>query len=213
MLAASPRLASTEDTMTSSETDLQMAQRHVAQGAARVEDQTALVATLTQQGRDTTAAELLLSIMREALLVMRAHLADEQEWAAASSSAMARQNAREARAAASMPSGQDNARRAAGADLGTTATRQAAMLQPTSKTRMTQQQTLLEMAQRHVVEGEARVAHQTALVAELARDGHNTARADALLATLKNTLHLMRDVLARERAREARGRRPRSHRW
>jgi hypothetical protein len=78
---------------------------------------------------------------------------------------------------------------------------------------MAQQETLLEMAQRHVAEGEARVAHQTALVAELARDGHNTARADALLATLKNTLHLMRDVLARERAREARGRRPRSHHW
>jgi hypothetical protein len=75
---------------------------------------------------------------------------------------------------------------------------------------MTQQETLLEMAQRHVAEGEARVAHQTALVAGLARDGRNTARAEALLATLKNTLYLMRDVLARERAREIRGRRPRS---
>jgi hypothetical protein len=77
---------------------------------------------------------------------------------------------------------------------------------------MAQQETLLEMAQRHVAEGEVRVVHQIDLVAELARDGHNTARAEALLATLKNTLHLMRDVLARERVREARGRRPRSHR-
>jgi hypothetical protein len=75
---------------------------------------------------------------------------------------------------------------------------------------MAQQESLLEMAQRHVAEGEVRVARQTALVAELARDGHNTARAEALLATLKNTLYLMCGVLARARAREARGRRPRS---
>lgn len=65
--------------MGSPETDLKMARRHVAEGAARVEDQAALVARLTQQGRDTTAAELLLSCMREALLTIRAHLANEQE--------------------------------------------------------------------------------------------------------------------------------------
>lgn len=74
---------------------------------------------------------------------------------------------------------------------------------------MAQQESLLEMAQRHVAEGQARVAHQTALVAELARDGRNTARAEALLATLKNTLLVMSGVLTRERAREAKGLRPR----
>jgi hypothetical protein len=82
MLAASPRLASTGDAMTSPETDLEMAQRQVAESAARVEDQAVLLARLTQQGRDTTAAELLLSSMREALLTMRANLTDEQERAA-----------------------------------------------------------------------------------------------------------------------------------
>jgi hypothetical protein len=57
------------------------------------------------------------------------------------------------------------------------------------------------------------VAHQTALVAQLTRDGRNTARAEAELTALRNTLHRMRDVLAREQEREIRGHRPRSRRW
>jgi hypothetical protein len=79
---------------------------------------------------------------------------------------------------------------------------------------MDSRETLLEMAQRHVAEGEARVAQQMALIAELARDGHNTARAQALLATLKGTLGIMCGILARERERETkmRGRRVR-RRW
>ncbi|WP_028998994.1 hypothetical protein [Azohydromonas australica] len=68
---------------------------------------------------------------------------------------------------------------------------------------MAQHETLLAMAQRHVAESEARVAHQTARVAELTRDGRNTAGAEVELATLKKTLHLMCDVLTRERQREA----------
>jgi hypothetical protein len=68
---------------------------------------------------------------------------------------------------------------------------------------MNSHETLLEMARRHVIDGEAQVAHQTALVAELARDGHNTARAEAVLATLKGTLGIMCEVLARERERQA----------
>jgi hypothetical protein len=68
---------------------------------------------------------------------------------------------------------------------------------------MNSRETLLEMAQRHVAEGEARVTHQTALVAELARDGRNTVGAEAELATLKRTQGLMCEVLAREREREA----------
>jgi hypothetical protein len=69
------------------------------------------------------------------------------------------------------------------------------------------------MAQRHVAEGEARVAQQTARIAELARDGHNTAQARAVLATLKDTLGIMCEVLAREREREVKARRRRVRRW
>lgn len=65
--------------MNSPETPLQMAQRYVAEGSTRVTDQTARIATLIQQGHDTAAAELLLSIMKEALLLSQAHLSEEQE--------------------------------------------------------------------------------------------------------------------------------------
>ena len=59
----------------------------------------------------------------------------------------------------------------------------------------------LEMAQRHVEEGEARVAKQTALVAELEDKGLETAQAEALLATMKESLALAYVGLARERER------------
>jgi hypothetical protein len=78
---------------------------------------------------------------------------------------------------------------------------------------MNSRETLLEMAQRHVVEGEARVAHQAAVVAHLARDGRSTVKADALLASLKGTLSLMCEVLARERLREAQVRQRWARRW
>ena len=59
-------------------------------------------------------------------------------------------------------------------------------------------ETLLELAQRHVSEGEARVAHQAALVAKLAQQGCDTAQAESLLATMKDTLRLMHEHLAIE---------------
>jgi hypothetical protein len=63
-----------------------------------------------------------------------------------------------------------------------------------------QEETLLERAQRHVIEAEARVAHQMTVVAELARDGHDTTAAELLLSTMKETLLLMRSHLADEQA-------------
>lgn len=78
---------------------------------------------------------------------------------------------------------------------------------------MNSRETLLEMAQRHVVDGEARVAQQATVVADLVRDGRSTVKADALLARLKGTLSLMGEVLARERAREAKMSQRRAHRW
>jgi len=58
------------------------------------------------------------------------------------------------------------------------------------------EETLLEKAQRLVAEGEARVARQTGLVAELARDNDDTTKAEALLAAMKNTVARLRDDLA-----------------
>lgn len=59
----------------------------------------------------------------------------------------------------------------------------------------------LTLARRHVLEGEARVRRQEALVAELARDGHPIEDAQALLATMRRTLVLMRDDLAQAERR------------
>ena len=60
----------------------------------------------------------------------------------------------------------------------------------------------LAMAERHVREGEERVARQIAIVEEMDRDNHPQAAAMArvVLATLQATLALMRGHL-----REARG--------
>jgi cell division protein FtsB len=57
-------------------------------------------------------------------------------------------------------------------------------------------ETLLEKAQRLVAEGEAWVARQTALVAEISRDNDDTTKAEALLAAMKNTLARLREDLA-----------------
>ena len=54
-------------------------------------------------------------------------------------------------------------------------------------------QTMLEhlaMAERHVTEGEIHLSRQRALVAELDRDGHDTADARAILATMLETQRL-----------------------
>lgn len=61
---------------------------------------------------------------------------------------------------------------------------------------MEQHETPLEMAQRHVVEAEARVEHQRDVVADLAGKGLDTRQAEAILAVFENTLRLMREDLA-----------------
>ena len=64
------------------------------------------------------------------------------------------------------------------------------------------QETPLEMARRHVIEGEARVASQRARVAELASEGRDTTQAEEILATFETTLRFMRQDLA-DRLKEA----------
>ena len=64
--------------MTSPETHLAMAQRHVVAGTDRVARQRAIVVALARQGYDTEAAEALLATMEDTLLLMREHLAIEQ---------------------------------------------------------------------------------------------------------------------------------------
>ncbi len=44
----------------------------------------------------------------------------------------------------------------------------------------------LALAERHIVDGEATIARQRQIVAELERDGHDTARARALLAQFQH---------------------------
>lgn len=65
-------------------------------------------------------------------------------------------------------------------------------------------ETPLEMAQRHVAEGEARVMHQVALIAKLAQQGHDTVEAETLLGTMRDTLRLMYEHLAHELAHAGR---------
>jgi hypothetical protein len=61
------------------ETLLEMAQRHVAESTARVVHQTAVVAELSQQGRDTVKAQTLLTSFTNTLRLMCEVLAREQE--------------------------------------------------------------------------------------------------------------------------------------
>jgi hypothetical protein len=58
---------------------------------------------------------------------------------------------------------------------------------------------LLSMARRHVAEGEAHVARQEILIAELYRDGHTelAVKARELLTTFETSLRLMREDLSR----------------
>jgi hypothetical protein len=60
------------------------------------------------------------------------------------------------------------------------------------------------MADRHIREGERRVSEQALLVEQMAKDGHDTTTAEALLRTLQDTLktwyeHREQIVLAIER--------------
>ena len=64
----------------------------------------------------------------------------------------------------------------------------------------------LAAAQQHVSEGERRVAHQRALLQELAADGHDTTAAETFLGTLLESLDVMREHLQQilaERAGQA----------
>ena len=54
--------------------DLGLASRHVADGEARVTQQTALIRELMQDGHDTTNAEALLQTLKETLALMYTHL-------------------------------------------------------------------------------------------------------------------------------------------
>jgi hypothetical protein len=65
-------------------------------------------------------------------------------------------------------------------------------------------ETPLEMAQRHVAEGEALVKRQTVLIAGLEAKGFDTERAMDLLASMKDTLCLMYADLAHQQERECR---------
>ncbi len=56
-----------------------------------------------------------------------------------------------------------------------------------------QQEDHLALSERHIAEGEQRVAEQIALIEQLARDGHDTTDAQALLETLQQSLALMYD--------------------
>ena len=66
---------------------------------------------------------------------------------------------------------------------------------------MTQREDPLAQAERHVREGEGRIARQHEIIAELDRDGHAPMAAEArqLLATLQQTLDLAREHLHIER--------------
>lgn len=72
---------------------------------------------------------------------------------------------------------------------------------------MDPRETALQQAARHVIEGEARVARQRAIIEELVRDGHENAaiRAEGVLTNLLDTIRLAQEHLDRERgqAREA----------
>ena len=60
-------------------------------------------------------------------------------------------------------------------------------------------ETLLELARRHVLEGEVRVARQRAIIEEMERDNHRDVAASArrIMATLEASLRLSRQHLER----------------
>lgn len=70
---------------------------------------------------------------------------------------------------------------------------------------MTAGESPLAMSERHVREGEQRVARQERLVAELDHEGHPemALQAQKLLETLQDTLRLSREHLAIERGSQS----------
>jgi len=56
----------------------------------------------------------------------------------------------------------------------------------------------LALARRHVILGEVLVARQMAIVEQLRRQGHDSAPAERLLATLRQSLNAMREHLQLE---------------
>ena len=62
---------------------------------------------------------------------------------------------------------------------------------------MTEAETPLQMAARHVAEQEARVREQEELIARLRREGHPTDQAEGMLVEMRNLLDDMRDHLER----------------
>jgi hypothetical protein len=63
---------------------------------------------------------------------------------------------------------------------------------------MQPQESVLELARRHVLEGERRVSEQEARIAELKEAGRDTELAETLLETFQETLVGMRDHLVYE---------------
>jgi hypothetical protein len=51
----------------------------------------------------------------------------------------------------------------------------------------------LEMAVRHIADGREHIAKQTAMIAKLERDGHDSTAAKELLALLQRTQHMHED--------------------
>ena len=71
--------------MNSPEPHLQMAQRHIAECEALVEQQKALLGELAQHGLDTARAEGLLAFFEDKLRLMREDLIRKQAHAASNS--------------------------------------------------------------------------------------------------------------------------------
>lgn len=65
---------------------------------------------------------------------------------------------------------------------------------------MDSNETALKLARRQVAECETRLARQRSIVADLAQQGCDTAQAEALLDTIMEKLHFMREQLANEQA-------------
>lgn len=61
-------------------------------------------------------------------------------------------------------------------------------------------ETPLEMAQRHLAEWHALLADQLLHIEQLARNGHATAEAEAVLASLRSLEVVLQENLARHRA-------------
>jgi hypothetical protein len=73
--AASGRLLA----VTTNESPLEQARRHVAEGESRVAAQERLLADLSRDGHDTTTAVELLATLRQSLAEMREHLTYEEQ--------------------------------------------------------------------------------------------------------------------------------------